>query len=132
MKPAPHPTAETKGFWAACAEGRLSAQGCEDCGNHQFPPRAVCIKCHSPRLAQREIAREGAVHSFTVVHRAPSRDFADAVPYVLALIEFADGIRMMMNVTGCAPDAVEIGMRVGVVFERRGEPAQYLPQARPA
>lgn len=131
MKPAPRPTTETSGFWAACAEGRLTAQSCQDCGRHQFPPRALCFGCHSARLVPIEIAPEGSVYSFTVVHRPPNRFFSDAVPYVLALIAFADGVRMMMNVVDCDPETVEIGMPIRVVFEHRGDPPQFLPQAQP-
>jgi uncharacterized OB-fold protein len=39
------------------------------------------------------------------------------VPYVLALIDLEEGVRMMSNVVDCDPHAVEIGMAVEVTFE---------------
>jgi uncharacterized OB-fold protein len=39
------------------------------------------------------------------------------VPYVLALVELEEGVRMMTNIVGCDPDAVRIGASVEVVFD---------------
>jgi uncharacterized OB-fold protein len=70
----------------------------------------------SDRLAWIETSGKGTIYSFTVVHRAPAQ-FVDAAPYVVALVDLADGVRMMTNVVGCAPSAVRIGAAVEVEFE---------------
>jgi uncharacterized OB-fold protein len=44
------------------------------------------------------------VHSFTVVHRAPSPDFE--VPYVVALVRLEEGPSLLTNIVGCAPEDV--------------------------
>ena len=36
---------------------------------------------------------------------------------MLAIVELDEGVRMMTNVIGGAPDAVRVGMAVEVVFE---------------
>lgn len=54
---------------------------------------------------------------------------ADA-PYVLALIELEEGVRMMSNVVGCDPAQVRIGLAVDVCFEARGPVT--IPMFRPA
>lgn len=130
MKPAPRPTAETEPFWAACARGVLTVQRCAACGRTQFPPRVLCSHCHADDLGWIVAAGRGRIHSCTVVHRAPGPAFLADMPYVLALIDLDEGVRMMMNVIGCAPAAVAIGMAVEVVFEPRGEAGLRLPQAR--
>ena len=69
----------------------------------------------------------GSVHSFTVMRRASHPAFSSLTPYVLALIELDEGPRMVTNVVGADALEVEIGDRVAVTFEDRGEGA-LLPQ----
>ena len=128
-KPAPVPNADTKPFWDACNEGRLIYQSCRSCGHTQFYPRAICVNCEGRDLDWLDATPAGTVHTFTVVHRAPTPAFREDAPYVLALIDLDDGFRMMMNVVDCDPEAVEIGMAVRIVFEDRD--GQHVPQAAP-
>lgn len=129
-KPVPRPNADTRPFWDACNEGRLIYQHCRGCGRAQFYPRSACAACASADLEWRDARPEGTVHSFTVVHRAPSPAFRGDVPYVLALVDLADGFRMMLDIIYCDPETIRIGQRVRIVFEDRG--GQNLPQATPA
>ncbi len=129
-KPVPRANADTRPFWEGCNEGRLLYQRCGSCGTAQFYPRALCARCGASKLDWAEAEPRGTVHSFTVVHRAPSAAFKEDVPYVLALVDLADGFRMMLNVVGCAPEAVRIGLAVRIVFEDRD--GQKIPQATPA
>jgi uncharacterized OB-fold protein len=52
------------------------------------------------------------------------------VPYAIALVDLAEGFRMMANVVGTDPTRLAIGDRVRVVFEARGDVT--LPQFTPA
>jgi uncharacterized OB-fold protein len=56
------------------------------------------------------------VHSFTIVHRAPSPEFADAVPYVVANIRLAEGAHLMSTLVNCPPPDARIGMPVRVKY----------------
>ena len=59
----------------------------------------------------------GEVHTFSIIRRNyPEPYFAALTPYVVAIVELDEGVRMMSNVTGCAPEDVRIGMRVEVHF----------------
>ena len=46
--------------------------------------------------------------------------FAAEVPQLLAIVELDEGVRMMSNVTGCAPEDVSIGMPVEVYMVMAG------------
>jgi hypothetical protein len=59
----------------------------------------------------------GTVYSFTVVRRNPNPAFAARLPYVLALVDLDEGVRIHTNLVGCDPDAVHVGQRVRVCFE---------------
>ncbi len=130
-KPIPRPYQDTKPYWDAAREGRLSLQQCLDCGKPQFYPRGVCKHCLGSRLEWFDSAGRGKVHTFTIAYRAPHPGFADDVPFVLAIVELDDGVRMMSNIVGCKPDAVRIDMPVRVVFEQL-TPEIALPQFTPA
>ena len=59
----------------------------------------------------------GTVYSFTVTNQNQAPGFRDEVPYVLAIVELAEGPRIMTNIVGCAPADVRIGAAVEVVFD---------------
>ena len=90
---------------SALAEGRFMIQHCQACGASRFPPAVVCSSCGSPELAWKEASGRGEVYSTTTVHEREGS-------YNVALINLAEGARMMSRVEGIAPDAVHIGMRV--------------------
>ncbi len=117
----PVPTPETEAYWQACNEGRLLVQRCAACGNHQFYPRLLCSACGSRDVDWQEASGSGRVKSFTIIRRPVTEAYADDVPYVVALIELAEGPTMMSNVVGCDVEDVAIGMQVSVQFEQRTE-----------
>ncbi|HEX6779789.1 MAG TPA: OB-fold domain-containing protein, partial [Ktedonobacterales bacterium] len=59
----------------------------------------------------------GTIYSYTVVHQAYGA-FAGDVPFVVALVELQEGVRMMTRITDSAPETVRIGAPVHVVFEQ--------------
>lgn len=117
-KPTPVPTATSAPFWRAASEGRLDMQFCPRCARYVHYPRPLCPGCLG-RLDWRTLSGRGTVYSFTVVHRAPSREFAD-VPYTLALVDLEEGPRLLARVSD-DPERVHFGADVVVQFERRGE-----------
>lgn len=129
-KPIPEANADTRPFWDACNRGKLLVQHCRACGHRQFYPRGLCQRCRSQDLAWQAAEPRGSVYSFTIVHRAPTPAFRADVPYAIALVDLADGVRMMMNIVNCDPERVAIGMPVNIVFEQRD--GQAVPQAEPA
>jgi uncharacterized OB-fold protein len=115
-KPLPIPDSDTRQFWTAASQGRLSIQRCEDCGTHVFYPRLVCPHCCSDRLAWKDASGKGRVYSYTVVERSPGA-FKDMVPYVVALVDLDEGVRMMSRIRTDDPYSVRIGMPVEVEFD---------------
>ncbi|MGP0029383.1 MAG: Zn-ribbon domain-containing OB-fold protein [Acidimicrobiales bacterium] len=113
--PAPDRTPETDVFWSATAEGRLLLAQCDACASVIWYPRTLCPDCGSAAVSWIDASGDAVVYSFSVVHRG-SGPFRDAVPYVLAYVELAEGPRVLTNVVGCEPEQVHIGQRVRVVF----------------
>jgi len=122
----PVPDAVSIPFWEGIADGVLRVQRCGACGRHVFYPRAVCPYCDASELDWVDASGRGQVHSFTVVHRAPP-DYRDEVPYVVALVELDEGVRMMTRIVGVEPAGVRVDLPVEVAIQ--GDP--LLPYFRP-
>ncbi|MFO1056622.1 MAG: OB-fold domain-containing protein [Dongiaceae bacterium] len=102
----------TAPFWAAARQRRLVIQRCATCGHHQFYPRPHCLSCESADLAWVPAAGHGTIYSMTTTHVQVYPDLAP--PYVVALVELAEGPRLLTNIVG-APcrigDAVRLAWR---------------------
>jgi hypothetical protein len=73
----------------------------------------------SERLAWVKACGKGKIYSYTIVWNAPSGAFAGDVPYVVALVELAEGVRMMTNIVDCDPKRLRCDLPVQVVFRQR-------------
>lgn len=129
QKPAPRPTSDTREFWSACNAERFLYQRCGNCGRAQFYPRQVCASCNSGDLSFELSGGQGSVHSYTIVHHPADESFRADGPFVIALVDFDEGFRAMLNIVGGPPSGIGIGIRVEVIFEQR-TPEQKIPQAR--
>lgn len=130
-KPAPVPTPETLPFWEGCAAGELRIQRCTSCGKHVFYPRPACPHCYSTDLEWVVSDGTATLHSYVISHRA-GPGFAEEVPYVIAIVELPEGVRMMTNLVEVEadPEKLPLDMPLRVVFEPRGE--VHLPLFAPA
>ncbi len=129
-KPLPRIDEESRGYWEALVRHELYFQRCRDCGTKRLPPRAVCPTCLSSRTEWVRASGRGTVYSFTVTHQNQAPGFRETLPYVLAIVELEEGLRLMTNIVGCGPDAVRVGLPVAVQYEDV-TPEVTLPLFRP-
>lgn len=115
-RPQPRPTDHSAAFWAATAEQRLLIQRCDQCDEAIFYPRINCPGCGSTDLRNEEASGRGSVFTFTIARRPTHRAFAEAGPYVIAVVQLDEGPHLTTNIVGCEPDDVSIGMAVEVTF----------------
>jgi uncharacterized OB-fold protein len=107
---------DNKPYYDGCAKGELWIQRCVETGRFQFYPRPCSIFTGGP-VEWTRCCGLGTVHTFTVIRKNYSEpQFEALAPYVVALIDLEEGVRMMSNVTRCKPDDVRIGMEVEVHF----------------
>ena len=137
--PRPSASWETRAYWEGCARHELVLQRCRDCGTVQHRPRAVCARCLGNSIEHFAASGRGAVYTYTVIRQNGVPPFRDALPYVLAYVDLEEGPRLLTNIIGCDPTAVEIGMSVEVDFQDveptdRGKGADRfaVPRFRPA
>ena len=96
----------------AANESRLSVPRCVACGQYHFYPRPFCPHCWSEDLTWVDVSGDATIYSYTVIRGSS--------PYVLAVVELAEGPRMMTHIVDCPVDGVQIGMRVRVAFRDLG------------
>jgi uncharacterized OB-fold protein len=117
-------------FWDACREHRYELQKCDSCGRVRYPAIPLCPHCLSRSFTWIESPGQGKVYTFTVVGRAPAPAFEAFTPYVVALVDLDEGVRVMGNIIDCAVGDVEIGLPVQVTFQEV-EDGVVLPQFTP-
>lgn len=82
-----------------------------------FPASELCTECLSMNLEWSQLSGLGTVVSFIVYHRAWHPDFANRLPYNVAVVELEEGPQIISTVIGCEPADISVGLPVTVVFE---------------
>lgn len=131
QKPVPVIQPWTKEFWKATKQGKLLVQHCKDCGANIFFPKKVCPECWSENLTWIESSGKAFVYTFTTMLDMVEPKFMNDLPYVIAMVDLEEGIRMTTRIVNCNPNDVKIGMVVEVVFEDVS-PECSLPMFQPA
>lgn len=108
-------------------QGRFMLQRCRRSGRFFFYPRVMAPGTGAVDLEWVEASGRGTVYTTTVVRQRPER----GGNYNVALIDLAEGPRMMSRVVGVAPEAVQIDMPVKARIEEiDGMPAVVFEPAR--
>ncbi|MEU8249907.1 bifunctional MaoC family dehydratase N-terminal/OB-fold nucleic acid binding domain-containing protein [Nonomuraea sp. NPDC048916] len=110
----PAVNADTAFFWEGVRQGELRIQSCADCGELRHPPGPVCPVCRSTNRTHVVARGEGTVFSYVVHHHppVPGRE----TPFVVAVVELPEGVRIVGNVVDCPPEAVRIGMPLRATY----------------
>ncbi|MBJ7288829.1 bifunctional MaoC family dehydratase N-terminal/OB-fold nucleic acid binding domain-containing protein [Williamsia sp.] len=109
----PSASRDTAFFWTGVADHELRIQRRPD-GTLVHPPVPALWKHHTETTDYQVAAGTGTVYSF-VVHHAP-RVPGRTLPFVIALVELDEGVRMLGQLRGVDPAEVAIGMPVVVEF----------------
>ena len=90
---------------------RLIAGYCKESDNWTFPKYLADPVSFSDDVEEKLLSPTGVLHSFTVVRRSMP-EFK--VPYVLALVDFPEGVRVMAQVETEDPDSLEFGEEMAI------------------
>jgi uncharacterized OB-fold protein len=112
----PIPDEHSRAYWDAAAEGRLLIQRCGACATHQFYPRRHCAACLAPEPEWVQARGSGRLHTYSVVHRTPNAEFAGDAPYVFAIVELDEGVRVSARIVDTPHEQLACDMPVRVAF----------------
>ena len=94
---------------------------CDACGTPQFPKGEICVHpaCRKPgtQVPYRFSHRTALLKTFTGDYLGPSL----SPPNIYGLIQFDGGGRMMVELTDCSLEEVQVGSRLSMTFRKRYE-----------
>ncbi len=114
--PVPEPTPVSRPFWDALARHRIVVQYSPSLGRYVFYPRTLAPGSLADDLEWREIDGRGTLYTYTVARRPTGPPWADAVPQLLAVVQWDAGPRISTELVEVDPGDIRIGMRVRPVF----------------
>jgi uncharacterized protein len=126
---APGVSLDNQFFWDGLKDHKLLIQRCTGCQALRHPPRPMCPRCNSVAWDTVEASGRGTVFSFVMPQHPPFPWFE--YPYIVVLVDLEEGVRLVSNLCGIAPDDASIGMAVEVFYEHFDD-GLVLHQFRPA
>lgn len=109
-------------FEAFLKAGEFCLQCCRTCGTQIYYPRTLCNRCGSKDLEWRAVSGRGVVYSTTIVRQKPER----GGDYNVAIVELAEGARLLSRVEGIPPAEVRIDMPVTAFISAAKDVPQVL------
>ncbi|MEV7884474.1 Zn-ribbon domain-containing OB-fold protein [Streptomyces sp. NPDC002817] len=117
----PEADAFTRTYWDAAEAGRLLVRRCGACGRTHHYPREFCPHCWSEDVTWEPASGRAELYTWSVVHRNDLPPFGERTPYVAAVVQLAEGPRMMTELVDVPPETLRAGMALEVDF-RQGIP----------
>lgn len=128
--PLPAPDALSAPYWAALDAGRHTFQRCRNCANAWLPPRHECPRCLAADWTWEDASGAARLISWVVYHTAFHPAFKPRLPYTVAVVELAEGPRLISNIVGPDdPETLAIDQPLRLTIEREGGVA--IPRFRP-
>lgn len=106
----------TAAHWTSGASGRLSVQRCVHCLRWSFPPSPCCRHCWSADFTVEPVTGKGVLLTWTEVHEHEPAE--PPVPFVVAVVELEEGIRLLLGLTGAEPGALRVDTPIRLYFEQ--------------
>ncbi len=111
--------------WTRDGDG-IAYQVCGDCDASWYFQRGFCPACGAPAPVPRQASGRGTVHARTLVTRAPTDEMRAHAPYLIVLVDAAEGFRLMAHGT---PD-LQIGDPVQARYTQlAGKKIPYFEKA---
>ncbi len=96
---------------------------CENCEKVYFPPRDICPECGRKsynKMEEHELKGTGEIITYTEV-QDPRPEFKDLTPYIMAIVEMEEGVRLTGHIVDVDYEDVEKGMKVEASMRKLGE-----------
>lgn len=105
---------DTAFFWEGAALGELRIQRCGACKALRHPPGPACPACGALEPDYIAASGLGEVYSYVVHHHPPVP--GKELPFVVALVELDEGVRLLAELVDVAPSEVSVGLPVRISF----------------
>jgi uncharacterized OB-fold protein len=96
---------------------RMQAGRCASCADVAFPPKKICPRCRGERIDPVALPDEGTLVTWTVIHSAPEK-LAVQTPYVVAIVDMGNGIKVTAQIVDCDPAELSAGCKLRRMLRR--------------
>jgi uncharacterized protein len=125
----PEETSLTEHYWAQARLGQVTLQRCEACACTWHPPQPACPDCQSTEWRWLPASGAGTLVANAVVRHAPHPAAAPHLPYVICMVQLAEGPLFLCNLLDhgdqAGPPGSPVRISLGPSLAGYG-----LPQAR--
>lgn len=112
----PRISADTKEFWEGCRAHELRIQKCKSCGRLRWPAGRFCPDCLSEETELAVLPPEGTIYSYVIMEKPFHPSLKEKVPYVVAAVDVAEDVRILVNMFDCEPENIHCGDTVEIDF----------------
>ena len=114
LRPRPPYNQDQAWHWEGLRKRELRIQRFTDDGTLVHPPANANPKTHTMDYDYVICSGRATLYSYTVPHypKVPSFDY----PLIVGLVELEEGVRLVTNIVGVAPDQLEIGMPLEAIY----------------
>lgn len=113
-------TGEWKSYWEGLQRGELLIQQCPSCGHKQFYPRYLCTAC-GDEPSWLVFQGQAKLYTYSIIRKHHQSPFKEMAPYVVAMVDLGDGVKMMTNLINCDLENIHIGMALKPAYVKARE-----------
>jgi uncharacterized OB-fold protein len=117
----PKPEGLNLEFFRHSVDGTLHLQRCDACGRFRHPPRYYCPECSSDRYSWVPSPGRGRVYSWVISHFSTDPGWVGEVPFTTVVVELDEGPRLVGTLRKLDGSAMQLGLPVVLVGERKGD-----------
>ena len=103
-------------YWEAARQGRLLIAECRSCATVHHYPRPFCPTCWSEDVHPVAASGAGTLYTYSTVYVNDLVPFRERLPYTAAIVELAEGPKVMTLIEGAPAERLRIGMTVTAAF----------------
>jgi uncharacterized protein len=117
----PTPDADSEAWWAALQDGTLMLNSCRSCSRASLYVRPFCPHCWSEDVELVPASGQARLYTWSTVHAASG-------PYVVAMVDLAEGPRIMTVIEGIPEPQPDMELQLAF---RTGDDGFNVPVFRP-
>ena len=121
--------ADSEAWWAAVRDHRLMVNACASCRRNSLYVRPFCPHCWSEDVELSPSSGRARLYTWSVIHQNAA-PFDTRTPYVVAMVDLAEGPRLMTVIEDCPVEDLRADMELEIAF-RDDDDGFVVPIFRP-
>jgi uncharacterized OB-fold protein len=120
---------DSESWWQAIQDRRLLINRCGACGRNSLYVRPFCPHCWSEDVTLTPASGRASLYTWSVIHQNAA-PFDAHTPYVVAMVDLAEGPRLMTVIEDCPIESLRAELQLTIAF-RDDDDGFTVPVFRP-